>query len=85
MNTSLKYAASFVHARHLTHTKINGEYVIGSIYWNGHLIRRYRQGRTEKIVEGCRICLARISDNRFYDYLIQKITAPENLRNDHKI
>ena len=26
-----------------------------------------------------------VSDNRFYDYLIQKITAPENLRKDHKI
>ena len=29
--------------------------------------------------------MARVSDNRFYDYLIQrKITAPENLSNDHK-
>ena len=26
-----------------------------------------------------------VSNNRFYDYLIQKITGPENLRNDHKI
>ena len=85
MNTSLKYTASCAHVRHPTHTKINGEYVIGSIYWNGHLIRRYRQGRTEKIVEGCGICLARVSDNQFYDCLIQKITAPENLRNNHKI
>ena len=24
------------------------------------------------------------SDNRFFDYLIQEVTAPENLRNDHK-
>ena len=24
------------------------------------------------------------SDNRFFDYLIQEIIAPENLRNDHK-
>ena len=31
------------------------------------------------------MCLAKVSDNRFYDYLIQrKITAPENLSNDHK-
>ena len=26
----------------------------------------------------------KVSDNRFYDYLIQKVTAPENLRNDQK-
>ena len=25
-----------------------------------------------------------ISDNRFKSYLTKKITAPENLRNDHK-
>ena len=29
--------------------------------------------------------MVKVSDNRSFDYLIQKITAPENLKNDLKI
>ena len=31
------------------------------------------------------VCLVKLSDNQFYDFLIQKITAPGNLRNNQKI